>query len=135
LEVNVRGRKASFPALSAADAHAALRWLHATGKVTAREISGALKERENLVREIKNRLEALGGEGLMFLTNPAALRPRTPRRRKASRKAQAAWRAQGRYMAAVRRLSKADRAKVKAARERGGVSSALRLARKLGGRK
>jgi hypothetical protein len=86
-----------FPVLSA-DAHAALRWLHATGKVTAKDIAGALEKRERLVSEIKQKLEELGGEGLRFLRGPESLKPRAPRRRrrKATAKAQAAWRVQER---------------------------------------
>lgn len=52
-----------------------------------------------------------------------------PRRRKVSAKARAAWKAQGRYMAAVRRLSKADRAKVRAVREKSGIRAAIKLHR------
>lgn len=127
-------RKARFPSLTADQAHVALRWLHATGKVTAKDIGAALGERERLVAEIKARLEALGGEGARFLTSAAVLRrPRGAkrRRRKPSAKALAAWRAQGRYMAAVRRLPKASRAKVAAIRKAKGIRAALAESRRL----
>jgi hypothetical protein len=92
----------------------------------------ALKKREQLVAEIKARLEELGGEGLRLVTGAVALRRATRRRRpKASAKAVAAWRAQGRYMAAVRRLPKAARAKVKAMREKKGLRAALAEAKRL----
>jgi hypothetical protein len=134
--VKVAGRKkAPLPKLSAEDALAALRWLHATGVVTAKQIAGALRKREELVEEIRQRLEALGGHGARFLTGVAALK-RPPaairRRRKISVRAQAVWRAQGRYMAAVRRLSKANRAKVKRIREAKGVAEAIAAARRMG---
>lgn len=72
-------------------------------------------------------------KGSRFLTSAAALKGRKAprRRRKASVKAQAAWKAQGRYLGAVRRLSKADRAKVKAIREKQSVRAAIRVAKKL----
>jgi hypothetical protein len=38
---------------------------------------------------------------------------------------------QGRYMAAVRQLSKADRAKVKAIREKSGVRAAIAAAKRM----
>jgi len=125
----VAGRKkAPFPKITPVDAHAALRWLHATGKVTAKEIAGAIHRREALVREIRARLEALAGGGLRFLRGPEALRPRK-RRRRVSAKARAAWAAQGRYIGAVRSLSKADRVKVKAIRQAKGVAAAIAAAR------
>jgi hypothetical protein len=81
-----------------------------------------------LVEEIRRRLEELGGQGARFLTGVAALRraPVAKRgRRKASAKARAAWKAQGRYLGAVRRLSAANRAKVKAIRQKSGVGAAV----------
>ena len=44
-------RKAPFPKLAAEDALAALRWLHATGELTAKQIAGALRKREEFVDE------------------------------------------------------------------------------------
>jgi hypothetical protein len=133
--VKVAGRKkAQFPKLATQDALAALCWLHATGVVTAKQIAGAIRKREELVEEIRRRLEELGGKGARFLTSVAALR-RAPmakrRRRKASAKARAAWKAQGRYLGAVRQLSAANRAKVKKIREAKGVRAAIRAARKV----
>lgn len=125
-------RKTAFPRLSPAEAHAALRWLHALRKVKASDIAGALKHREQLVQEIKERLEQLGGEGFRFLRGLDGLRKRTRKApKRASKAARAAWRAQGRYMAAVRRLPKADRAKVKAIREKSGVRAAIAAAKRL----
>lgn len=59
--------KHKFPKLSAEQPHVALRWLHALGKVTARDIEKALGHRDRLVQEIKERLERLGGEGITVL--------------------------------------------------------------------
>jgi hypothetical protein len=126
-------RKEKFPKLSAGQAQAALRWLHALRKVTTKDIASAVGHRERLVAEIKERLELLGGEGMRFLRSPASFERRPPRRRakRVSAAAQAAWRAQGRYMAAVRRLSKANRLRVKAIREKVGVRAAIAAARKM----
>jgi hypothetical protein len=122
-------KKAPFPKLTADQAHAALRWLHALGKVTSKEIAGALRERDRLADEIRRRLEELGGQAARFLTSVAALRrPAKRRRTKVSAKARAAWKAQGRYMAAVRRLPKAARVKIAAIRKAKGVAGAIAAA-------
>ena len=124
-------RKSPFPKLSPKEAHAALRWLHALGKVKTSDITGALRRREELVNEIKERLEQLGGEGLRFLRGPEALQKRARKApKRVSKAARAAWKAQGRYMAAVRRLSKADRARMKVIREKSGVGAAIAAAKK-----
>jgi hypothetical protein len=92
-EADVAGRLGNFPAISPEQAHGALRWLVATGRVQNAQIRKALRDREQFVAEVKARLEALGGEGLRFLIGPAALQRRLRRkRRKASAKARAAWR-------------------------------------------
>ncbi len=127
-------RKQRFPKISAQEAHAALRWLHGLGKVRAKDIVDALRRREQLVSEIQQKLQELGGEGLRFLRGPEGLKPRQagPRARKrVSAKARAAWKAQGRYLGAVRALSPANRAKVKAIREKSGVRTAIRAAKNL----
>jgi hypothetical protein len=109
-----------------------LRWLHATGKVTAKQIAGALRKRDELVEQIRKRLEELGGQGGRFLTSVAALRgPATRRRRKVSAKARAAWRAQGRYLAAVKVLSKAARTKVRAIRKAKSIEAAIAEAKRI----
>ena len=48
-------RKTRFPSLSPDQAHASLRWLHATGAVTAKQIDDALHHRERLMAEIRAR--------------------------------------------------------------------------------
>lgn len=128
-------RRARFPQLTENEAHAALRWLHAVGTVTSKQIVSALRRREKLVAEIKAKLEALGGEGARFLGS-ASLRNRPARRRqkRVSAKARKAWADQGRYIGAVRTLSKADRAKVRAIREKNGVGAAIAAAKRLAAR-
>jgi hypothetical protein len=129
-----RRKKAPFPKLAAEEALAALRWMHATSEVTAKQIAGAMRKREDLVAEIRARLEELGAQGGRLLVNTGAFRwpPPSPcRRRKPSAKALAVWRAQGRYMAAVRRLSKANWAKPKRGREAKSVGAAIAAAKRL----
>jgi hypothetical protein len=67
---------------------------------------------------------ALGAE------RTAAAESRSARRRP-SAKARAARKAQGRYLGAVRLLSAANRAKVKAIREKKGIRAAITAAKKL----
>jgi hypothetical protein len=125
-------RKASFPGLSHADAISALRWLVATKRISVREIRLALAKRDALIREIKLRLEALGGERLRHLGAGLLRRPSGSRRRRRlpSARARVAWKLQGQYMAAVRRIPKAARARIKAIREKSGVRAAIAAARK-----
>jgi hypothetical protein len=134
-EVKVAGRKkAPFPSLTADQAHTALRWLHELGRIRSQDIAAALRDGDRLVAQMKQRLEELDAEGALFAMDTAGLvrRPGTPRRRrKVSAKALAAWKAQGRYLAAMRRLSKADRAKVRAVRESKGVGAATEAARRI----
>lgn len=126
-------RPTRFPVLSADEARVVLRWLHATGQVTSAQIRGALAKRETLVQEIRAELERLGKPGEELQRIGRLERRFAKRPRPAPTVAQqSAWRAQGRYLAAVRRLSKAERAKVKAIRERKGLGAALAAARRFG---
>ncbi len=129
-------RPKRFPKLTGDEAIAALRWLVATRRIRAAEIRRALAKRQQLVQEIRQELEELGGQGLRFLRGPEALErrpPRRKRRRKVTAAQQAAWREQGRYLAAMRPLSKTDRARVKKIRLAKGVGPALAAAKKLAG--
>jgi hypothetical protein len=131
-EVKRVARKARFPRISAEEAHAALKWLHALGKVSSRQIVDALRGRDRLVTEIKARLEQLGGEGARFLNAASFSKPAPKRRAKrVSAAVRAARRTQGRYLGAVGRLSKADRVKVKTIREKKGVRAAIAAAKRL----
>jgi hypothetical protein len=125
-------KKTPFPKLAEREALAALRWLHALGTVTSKQIASALRERERLVDEIKAKLEALGGEGARFLNAASFTKPTRRRRAKrVSAKARAAWAMQGRYIGAVRRLSAANRAAVKKIRETKGVRAAVAAAKRI----
>jgi hypothetical protein len=128
----VAGRLPQFPDITPDEAHAVLKWLVASRRLAASEVKTALRQRNVLVEEIRAKLEALTGAGFGLIARAESLRGRASkrRRRKPSAKAIAAWKAQGRYMSAVRRLAKADRAKVKKIREAKGVKAAIAAARR-----
>jgi hypothetical protein len=133
-EQDVAGPLSRFPDITPAEAHAVLKWLVATKRLAASEVKTALRKRNVFVEEIRAKLEALTGAGFGLIARAESLRghaSRERRRRKPSAKALAAWRAQGRYMAAVRRLSSGDRAKVKEIREAKGVRAAIAAAKRL----
>jgi len=129
-----RRRQFQFPALSGDEAIAALRWLVAQGQLSVRQLEKALARRDRLVREIREQLEVLGGEGVVLARGPEALNRRGRRGRPQKRVSaiqQAAWRAQGRYLAAVRRLPKAERARVRVIRKKKGMRAAMAAAKRL----
>jgi hypothetical protein len=132
--VNVAGRLSQFPDITPDEAHAVLKWLVATKRLAASEVRTALRERNVLVEEIRAKLEALTDAGFGLIARAESLRSRASGKRgrkKASARAVAAWKAQGRYMAAVRRLPKAARAKVRAVRASKGVAAAVAAARRI----
>jgi hypothetical protein len=103
-------------------------------QVTSSQIRAALGKREALVRKIRAELARLEGAAAGVVDGVGRLERRGQRRKtraKATPAQQAAWRAQGRYLAAVRRLSRADRQKVRAIREKDGVRAAIAAARRL----
>ena len=123
-----------FPTLSGDEAVAAIKWLIASRKITAKHVTDALKQRERLVEEIRERVAALGSDGLRLLRPrgvPRRARGQRRRKKPISKARQAAWRAQGRYLAAVRRLPKASRLQVRAIREKKGIRAAITAAKKM----
>ena len=92
-----------------------------------------------MVSELRKRLAVL--EGVNAKNGPFPMRAAAVRRagRKATRKAKrrvsaarrAAMRAQGRYLGAIRQLSKAARKKIKAIREKSGVKAAIAAAKRM----
>jgi hypothetical protein len=111
--------------------------LVARGTIKVSHIKDALRRRESLVREIRLHLATLGADGLRLLKDGpfpigAKAAPRsTSLRRKAPSKARAAWKAQGQYLGAVRRLSKTDRLRVRAIREKSGPRAAIAAAKRM----
>ena len=134
-------RRGSVVSLSAERAHQALTYLVHEGKIGAREIEKALANRDRLIREIRERMAALGVDGAragrrLGKSAAAGLRSAEKATRKTRRKAvsaatQAARRAQGQYMAAVRRLSQQARKKIKEIRKSSGVKAAIVAAKRL----
>jgi hypothetical protein len=137
-------RRRSFLALSGEQAQAALGVLIQEGKLAAGEVRKALQRRNRLIRALRSSLAALETGAVsvarQFKDSPLAIgqraktakrltKRRKPRISPATRKM---YQQQGRYMAAVRQLSKADRAKVKAIREKSGVRAAIAAAKRMG---
>ncbi len=136
-------RRRSSLAISAQQAQAALGVLVHEGKLKAGEVMKALQRRDRLVKALRSSLAALEAGvvrvGRQFKSSPfpmgrkaKATKPpaarRKPRLSAATRKM---YQTQGRYLAALRPLSKAQRVKVKAVREKSGVQKAIAAARKM----
>ena len=114
------------------------------GKVRAGEVWEALRRRERLLNELKGRLAALGGEmtGIAIkhgpfprmagVTQTKKVQASRKRRKPISATRRAAMRSQGRYLAAVRPLSKPARLRVKAIRAKSGVRAAIAAAKRMG---
>ncbi|HTD51412.1 MAG TPA: hypothetical protein VK780_00180 [Thermoanaerobaculia bacterium] len=101
----------------------------------------ALERRQKLIREITDRLAALGESATGLVSRVAKdVKPLVQRGRRAAKAGRkrakraisaatrAKYQAQGRYMAAVRQLSKPTRAKIKKIREKSGVDAAVKAA-------
>jgi len=137
-----RRRRGSLASLSAERAREALTYLVAEGRIAAREVEKALDNRDRLIREIRERMAALGVEGARAgrtLAKRAARSYRSaekatrkPRRKAVSAATKAARRAQGQYMAAVRSLSKEVRQRVREIRKSKGVKAAIAAAKRFG---
>jgi hypothetical protein len=123
--------------ISAEEARQALVFLIHEGKVAVAEVDKALKRREQLLRELKSRLAALGegGAAASARVGRTAARQwrasRPARKRAVSAATRAARQAQGHYLAAVRRLSKSARKQVKAIRAKSGVTAAIAAAKRM----
>ena len=116
--------------LSAHHAALALQMLVDDGKIAARDVTTALKRREKTIRELRARLSALGEDVAATVSKTAARE--APRARRAITRAQRqARQAQGRYLAAIRKLSRQARVRVKAIRAQSGVDAAIRAAVKM----
>ena len=134
-------RRGSLASISADEAQEALAYLVHEGTVTAKTVQKALKRREKLVQEIRERMVALGVESVglsqrLSKSAMAGLRraeksSRKPRRKAVSAAVRAGRRAQGQYMAAVRRLSKSARKEIKTLRAKSGVKAAIAAAKRL----
>jgi hypothetical protein len=123
--------------LSAEHAAAALQLLIEDGKVAASDVTRALRRREELIRDLRARLSALeeaarpAAKRLAKASRRVARSARPQARRAVSRAQKLARQAQGRYLAAIRSLSKEARVKVQAIRKSSGVVAAIKAARSL----
>jgi hypothetical protein len=116
--------------LSAHHASLALQMLVDDGKIAAKDVAAALKRREKTIRELRARLSALGEDVATSVAKTAARE--APRARRAITQAQRrARQAQGRYLAAIRKLSRQARLRVRAIRAKSGVDAAIRAAVKM----
>jgi len=123
--------------LSAEHAAAALQLLIEDGKVAAADVTRVLRRREELIRDLRARLSALeeaarpAANRVAKASRRVARSARPQARRAVSRAQKLARQAQGRYLAAIRSLSKEARAKVQAIRKSSGVVAAIKAARSL----
>ncbi len=116
--------------LSAEHASLALQMLLEDGKIVAKDVTSALKRREKTIRDLRARLSALGEDVAASVAKTAA-REGPKARRAISRAQRTARQAQGRYLGAIRRLSKQARARVRAIRAESGIDAAIRAAAKM----
>jgi hypothetical protein len=129
---------------SPSQAHYALNVLMSQGKLKVAHIRKALKNREQEIRGLRERLAALeqfspgasAARGPRRSTRPGrAAGKKRVRRIKMSPRVRALRKLQGKYMGYVRRLKPAEKARVRSVREKQGMASAIRLAKSLGARK
>lgn len=122
--------------LSPEHAALALHVLIADGKLAAKDVVNALRRREQMIHDFRQRLVALE-QGAASAIETAARKTARKVERKAKRKLRlsparrAALKLHGKYLGTVRPLSKAGRAKIKAIREKSGVHAAIAAAKKL----
>jgi plasmid stabilization system protein ParE len=138
-------RRRSTVALSAEQAQKALAVLVQEGKLTAREVLKALQRRDRLIRALRDSLAALGenagrvgkrlfraGALSIKARRGGAAKPKMARRKpRISAATRKKFQTQGRYMAALRNLSKGSRAKIKAIRKKSGVEAAIAAAKEM----
>jgi hypothetical protein len=129
---------------SPSQAHYALNVLMSQGKLRIAHIRKALKNREQEIRSLRERLAALEQFSPGASASRAPRRPgRAPRAARKTRvrrinmspRVRALRQLQGKYMGYVRRLKPAEKARVRSVREKQGMEAAIRLAKSLGARK
>ena len=123
-------KRRGIASITAEQAQNVLTYLVHEGRITAKAVERALGQREKLIREIRDRMAALGGAAAEGFRR-AEKTSRKPRRKAASAATRAARKAQGQYMAAVRRLSKSARKEIKAIRKKSGVRAAIAKAKRM----
>ncbi|HEU5251637.1 MAG TPA: hypothetical protein VFW15_16755 [Thermoanaerobaculia bacterium] len=123
--------------MTPAEAHYALQKLISSGRIRetqVRAVLNGLTQEKAALRAQLAALEGIGGRGARRAGRRAggARRSTAKRRRVAiSPKVRALRRLQGKYMGYVRRLKPAEKARVRAVREKEGMAAAIRLASSL----
>lgn len=138
--------------LTPGESHYVLHSLLSSGALRASQVEKALRGRADEIRNLRERLASLeslfssGGSA----SKPGGRRRRGPGRppgrpaaksaaarprRRMSAKTRALRKLQGRYMGLVRGLKVAEKARVRATREKQGMAAAIRLASSLGAKK
>jgi hypothetical protein len=137
----VRRRRSNL-AISGEHARQALAILLQEGKLKAGEIRKALQRRDRLIGALRASLAALERGAVSVGKRlegslPVGRKARTAKRKMARRKPRISastrriYQQQGRYMAALRPLPIAARAKIKAIREKSGVRAAISAAKRM----
>jgi hypothetical protein len=106
--------------------------LIAEGKLTAKHVSDALKRRDELIHDLRQRLAALEHGAVSAIEKAGRRVTRKAARqvkRRMSPRRRAALKLHGRYLGHIRTLPKVARAKIKVIREAKGVHAAIRAAR------
>ena len=121
--------------LDARQSHYVLQTLLARGKVGARHVKEILRDWQKEIAALRERLatlEELGGRGAAKAGRKAKAARKTVAKarvkRRLSPRVLALRRQQGRYMGLVRRMKEAEKARVRAVREKKGLPAAIRLA-------
>jgi hypothetical protein len=122
--------------MTPAESHYVLQSLMSQGRVRQNQVKAVLNGRSKVIAELRERLaslEGIGGGGSRRRGRPAkaSTRPKQRRRVAISPKVRALRRLQGKYMGYVRRLKPAEKARVRAVREKEGMQAAIRLAASL----
>ena len=126
--------------LTPGQSHYVLGVLLSSGRLREGHVRTALKNREEEIRALRERLASLeqlsaaaGGapRGRRRRAARAARVARRVRRAPLSARVRALRRLQGKYMGYVRRLKAGEKAKVRAVREKQGMGAAIKLAQSL----
>ena len=125
--------------LTPSQAHYVLTRLLEEGRLRAHQIERTLKARAREIATLRERLaslESLGepGRGRRRGRPPGKGRPAKRRKARLSPRVRALRKQQGKYMGHVRRLKPAEKAKVRAVREKKGLPAAIRMAASMAGR-
>lgn len=122
--------------MTPAESHYVLQSLMSQGRVRQNQVQAVLNGRSKEIANLRERLaslEGMSGGGSRRRGRQAKASTRSTQRRRVaiSPKVRALRRLQGKYMGYVRRLKPAEKARVRAVREKEGMQAAIRLAASL----